>query len=100
MYEDPKRLLPGVAEKAYLQPLYEHLNRAIRTEDTEKIVFFEGLTIDYWPNAFKAGTPGGVEFNDRHALAYHIYCPIQDPSVAKEEVCKLIDNEFFYMRNK
>lgn len=100
VYQDPKRLLPGVAEKNYLQPLYEYLHKAIRVEDDQKIIFFEGLTIDYWPNAFTEGCPGGVEFNDRQALAYHIYCPLQDPSVAKEKACDLIDSEFFAMRNK
>lgn len=100
VYEDPTRLLPGVAETKYLQPLYEHLHKAIREVDDEKIIFFEGLTIDYWPNAFTEGCPGGVEYNDRQALAYHIYCPIQDPSVPKEAVCNIIDKEFFTMRTK
>lgn len=100
MFEDPRRLLPGVTEKNYLQPLYEYLHTAIRTEDTNKIIFFEGLTIDYWPNAFTFGTPGGEEYNNRQALAYHIYCPIQDPSVPKEAACNLIDDVFFRLRNK
>jgi endoglycosylceramidase len=100
VYEDPRRLLPGVAESKYLQPLYEHLHKAIRGVDDEKIIFFEGLTIDYWPNAFTEGCPGGAEYNDRQAMAYHIYCPLQDPAAKGEAVCDLIDDEFFYMRNK
>lgn len=89
-----------MAETKYLEPLYKHLHNAIRTEDSEKIIFFEGLTIDYWPNAFTEGCPGGVEFNDRQALAYHIYCPIQDPSVPKEGLCNKINAEFFAMRTR
>lgn len=89
-----------MAESKYLQPLYEHLHTAIRAEDDKKIIFFEGLTIDYWPNAFTEGCPGGVEYNDRQAMAYHIYCPLQDPTVKGEAVCNLIDNEFFLMRTK
>jgi len=99
VYEDPKRLLPQVTEKNYLAPLYTHLHNAIRTVDDEKIIFFEGLTIDYWPNGFAQG-PGGIEYNDRQALAYHIYCPLQDPSAIKVEICQAIDSEFFYMRKK
>lgn len=99
VYEDPKRLLPQVTEKQYLAPLYEYLHKAIREADDEKIIFFEGLTIDYWPNGFQQG-PGGKDYNDRQALAYHIYCPLQDPTPKGEAVCQLIDDEFFYMRQK
>jgi len=99
IYQDPKRLLPGVTEKNYLAPLYQYLHEAIRTVDDEKIIFFEGLTIDYWPNGFDQG-PGGAEYNDRQALAYHIYCPIQDWSPTKEVVCEGINAEFFAMRQR
>lgn len=73
--------------------------------DDEKIIFFEGLTIDYWyavrvcmyvciyfpvemicmyvcvhrPNGFSEG-PGGADYSDRQALAYHIYCPLSQPT--------------------
>lgn len=99
IYEDPRRLLPQVTEKEYLAPLYAYLHTAIRAVDDAKIIFFEGLTIDYWPMGFSEG-PGGVSYNDRQALAYHIYCPLQDPTVIGEKACELIDDEFFYMRQK
>ena len=101
IYESPKRLLePGYTEKQYLQPLYEYLHGIIRKVDDEKIIFFEGLTIDYWQNGFTQG-PGGTAYNDRQALAYHIYCPFAEPStVAVELVCKAVDEEFFSRREK
>lgn len=90
-------LLPTYTEKKYLQPMYEHLHKAIRAVDDEKIIFFEGLTIDYFPNGFSAG-PGGEAYNDRQALAYHIYCPVQDPSTKAEVACDAINDEFFAFR--
>ena len=39
-----------------------------------------------------------MEYNDRQAMAYHIYCPLQDPNVPMEAFCKAIDKEFFAMR--
>lgn len=57
-----------------------------------------GLTIDYWPDGFEQG-PGGPEYNDRQALAYHIYClDITNPAL--EGLCNVIDTEFFTMRKK
>ncbi len=99
VYALPKNLFPQYAEQQYLQPLYEHLHRAIREVDDRKIVFFEGLTIDYWPSGFTQG-PGGAEYNDRQALAYHIYCPIQNPSVKVEAACEVIDDAFLAIRRK
>lgn len=76
IYHHHADLLPKYTEKQYLQPLYEYLHDVIRSLDNEKIIFYEGLTIDYWENGFTS-TPGGEEYNDRQVLAYHIYCPIQ-----------------------
>jgi len=79
--------------------MYEYLHKAIRTVDEDHIIFFEGLTIDYWPNGFTQG-PGGPDYNDRQALAYHIYCPIQNATKVKEAVCDAINDEFFSMRRR
>ena len=76
VYKHPDLLLPGRTEKQYLEPMYAHLHKAIREVDDEKIIFYEGLTIDYWPSGFSQG-PGGAAYNDRQAYAYHIYCPLQ-----------------------
>jgi len=99
VYEDPKRLLPHYTEQKYLQPLYQHLHKAIRAVDNEKIIFFEGLTIDYWQGGFTE-TPGGSDYNDRQALAYHIYCPVDNNNSAIIAACNLIDDYFFAMREK
>lgn len=99
VYEDKRRFLPGEVEKTYLQPLYQHLHTMIRKVDDEKIIFWEGLTVDYWPSGFSA-SPGPVNYNDRQALAYHIYCPMHDPTVKTEAACDVINSELFAMRLK
>lgn len=79
--------------------MYEYLHSAIRSIDDDHIIFFEGLTIDYWPNGFSSG-PGGSDYNDRQALSYHIYCPIQNATAEKEVACDAINDEFFFMRRQ
>lgn len=96
---EPRNLLPHYTEQKYLQPMYQHLHEAIRTEDDEKIIFFEGLTIDYWRSGFTEG-PGGPEYNDRQALSYHIYCPQNhNDSIAIQVACEAIDDAFFQLRS-
>jgi len=105
VYRVPSSLLPQYAEKNYLQPLYEYLHMKIREVDDDKIIFFEGLTISYWPTGFTAG-PGGSNYNDRQAFAYHVYCPIELQSpldgsqLLLEGACAAIDDEFFRMRSR
>jgi endoglycosylceramidase len=96
VYAEPKSLLPHYAEKNYLQPMYQYLHNAIRKVDNNKIIFFEGLTIDYWQNGFTAA-PGPAEYNDRQVLAYHIYCPMDNASPV---LCDAIDDVFFQLRRK
>lgn len=97
VFQDPKRLLPGRTELDYLQPMYQHVVKAIREVDNEKIVFYEGLTIDYWPIGFQE-TPGGPEYNDRQAMSYHIYCPLNGTSAKDEAACDVINSELFNNR--
>lgn len=98
--EYPRTLLPKYTEKHYLQPLYQHVHKAIRAVDDEKIIFFEGLTIDYWQNGFTAG-PGDADYNDRQVLAYHIYCiTSEEPNPKLSVACDLIDDYFFSRRRK
>jgi endoglycosylceramidase len=99
VYEDPLRFLPGRTEKDFLQPMYQHVAKMIREVDDEKIIFYEGLTIDYWPIGFQE-TPGGSEYDDRQALSYHIYCPLSDPSVKAEAACDVINSELFNNRQR
>lgn len=98
VYKHPDQLLPGVTEKKLLQPMYQYLNTKIRSVDDKKIVFFEGLTIDYWSSGFTAA-PGGAEYNDRQAISYHIYC-VNNATRTVEVACDLANDEFFHFRQK
>ena len=44
IYEDPTLLFPGVADRRFLQPMYDRVNEEIRKYDEEHIVLFEGVT--------------------------------------------------------
>jgi hypothetical protein len=54
------------------------LHKYIRTVDDDHIIFFEPATggniIGAFPLGYGTG-PGGDAYNDRQALAYHVYCP-------------------------
>ena len=95
-FDKPKRFLPGYTELNSLQPMYQYLNSKIRLVDNNKIIFYEGLTIDYFPNGFTSG-PGSIEYSNRQALSYHIYCPVQ-PSLKLEIGCDIVNDEFLAMR--
>jgi endoglycosylceramidase len=70
----PSLLLPGVADKKNLEPMYQQLHKAIRAADEDHIVFFEHSLADIaGRSGFKEG-PGGPSYNNRQALSYHIYC--------------------------
>lgn len=97
IYNDKSLLLPQQTEKKHLEPMYEHIAGMIREVDQDKIIFFEGVTIDYWPSGFTK-VPGGEEYADRSVLAYHIYCPLQEPKPGKLLACREIDE--FYMKQR
>lgn len=71
----PELLLPGRTEKQYLEPLYAHLHKAIREVDDEKIIFYEGLTIDYWPSGFSQGPGERRNLVISFSLSLSIYFP-------------------------
>lgn len=73
LYADPDLLIPGVADKKNLQPMYQNINAAIRSVDETHLVFFEPVTWDYWPCGFTQ-PPGGESYSNRSVLSYHIYC--------------------------
>jgi len=68
-----------VAGASHLMPLYDTLSDAIRSVDTETIIFYEPAT---WGILYPSGVlgsgfnrvPGGSSFNNRSALSYHYYC--------------------------
>ena len=52
LYSNPDLLIPDVADRTNLQPLYNNLNKAIRSIDNQTLIFFEPVTWDYWPGLF------------------------------------------------
>jgi endoglycosylceramidase len=68
---------PFASDKKHLQPLYAALSTAIREVDNRSIVFYEPSVLSNpagHASNLPVGGPGGVEYNDRQALAYHAYC--------------------------
>lgn len=98
IYNHPELLEPGRTEKTYLQPMYSLVHDAIRQVDDRKIIFFEGMTTDYFPSGFSAA-PGPASYNNRQALSYHIYC-LPNPNKVEVPLCAGANAEFFDMRKK
>lgn len=100
IYNHPALMEPGKTEKTLLQPMYQHLHNMIREIDSAKMLFFEGLTIDYWPVGFTSAPGPSPEYDNRQVLSYHIYC-LPDPSGKIETaLCSGANSEFFSMREK
>eukprot|EP00602_Paraphysomonas_sp_CaronLab_P009215 CAMPEP_0185034546 /NCGR_PEP_ID=MMETSP1103-20130426/24526_1 /TAXON_ID=36769 /ORGANISM="Paraphysomonas bandaiensis, Strain Caron Lab Isolate" /LENGTH=479 /DNA_ID=CAMNT_0027571247 /DNA_START=163 /DNA_END=1602 /DNA_ORIENTATION=+ len=95
VYHDKSLFLTSATEKENFQPMYSYLHEAIREVDDKKIIFFEGLSYNYWWSGFTQG-PGGPEYNDRQAISYRIYCP---PNGAVGViVCRGLVKDFLTMR--
>jgi Cellulase (glycosyl hydrolase family 5)/Glycoside hydrolase family 5 C-terminal domain len=60
VFSDPELLLPGVAGRKNLQPLYKHVSSGIRAIDNETTIFFEPVT---WGMIFSDGV-GGSGFTE------------------------------------
>ena len=72
--QDPTLLIPGVADRQVLQPLYDRVNTEIRLYDTEHLVFFEAVTWEIVGIGEALGfthPPGGEEFRNRSVLSFH-----------------------------
>lgn len=85
---------PGVSDKENMQKLNSALHKAIRWVDNNTIIFFEPATGGNYLDAFDCGYdegPGGVEYNDKQALAYHVYCPIIDDKTTSSFIRYLIE---------
>lgn len=79
-YESPELLIPGVADKRNLWPLYQRAHNAIRRVDNETIIFFERTTLNVVGTGGLPSGPGGAAYNDRQAYSYHNYCGTVDRS--------------------
>ena len=84
IYSDPRRIF--TAESSSLVPFYDTVHDAIRSVDTEKIVFYEPLTYDVWPVGFDSIPVGGEEYANKSAMSYHIYCPLAGGNSTPMEV--------------
>ena len=63
----------GEVDRTYLAPMYKKLHQAIRQIDDKRIIFYEPCVIDLLETGLTEG-PGGIEYNDRQAFSYHVYC--------------------------
>lgn len=75
VYEDPLLLIPGVADRVKLQPLYDLVNDAIREIDDKHLILFQGVT---WEVVVPIGeeygfqhAPGGQQYSNRSVLTWH-----------------------------
>jgi endoglycosylceramidase len=78
-FADPLLLLPGVAGRQNLQRMHDAVAMSIRREDTSHIVFFEPVTWGMLEDGNISGSgfthvPGGAQYSNVSAYAYHYYC--------------------------
>ncbi|KAF9091194.1 hypothetical protein BGX23_005399 [Mortierella sp. AD031] len=85
---DPGLLVPGVADRVNMEPLWNKGNAAIRTEDPTTIVMFEGSTFDIL--AGFNNVPGGDGSKTAHS--YHYYKPPQLGSIETTILNRIKDN--------
>lgn len=86
IYDEPALLVPGVADRQKLQPMYDEVNEAIRKSDKDHLILFQGVT---WEVVIPVGEkhgfehpPGGFEFSNKSVLAWH--CSVL-PGVTPDE---------------
>eukprot|EP00026_Physarum_polycephalum_P007748 Phypoly_transcript_07814.p1 GENE.Phypoly_transcript_07814~~Phypoly_transcript_07814.p1 ORF type:complete len:482 (+),score=58.45 Phypoly_transcript_07814:61-1506(+) len=87
IFKNPDLMVPKVADRENLAPMYEILNDAIRQVDNKHIIFFEPVTWDDLGVGFE-NVPGGDAYKNRSVLSYHIYMP---PDISAAEA--------FFVRN-
>ena len=79
VYGNPSLLVPGVADRVKLQPMYDQVAAAIRAHDETHLVLFEGVV---WEVVLPVGeeygftdVPGGAErWANKSVLAWHNSC--------------------------
>ena len=75
LYARPWLLLPSVADRFNIQPLYDRLAAQLRQADPQHVVFFESITFDNFVPVGFSEVPGGPDHRARSALSYHYYEP-------------------------
>lgn len=79
VWRHPLDVVNGHAvDSNYLAPIYEKVHHAVREVDEDTIIMYEpgvvGASLPFGSTGFAMG-PGGRQYDDRQAFAYHIYCP-------------------------
>jgi len=90
VYEDPTLLMPGIADRRYLQPMYDRLNSEIRKYDDEHIILFESVTWEITGIGEAIGfthPPGGDDYRNRSVLSFHN--SVQDQVTSNEDYYNL-----------
>jgi hypothetical protein len=68
-------MLPSVADRINLMPLYDRISDKLRKTDPNHILFIESVT---WDDIVPVGfnhPPGGHEFASKSGLSSHYYYP-------------------------
>eukprot|EP01116_Phalansterium_solitarium_P023997 TRINITY_DN8650_c0_g1_i1.p1 TRINITY_DN8650_c0_g1~~TRINITY_DN8650_c0_g1_i1.p1 ORF type:complete len:444 (-),score=146.12 TRINITY_DN8650_c0_g1_i1:257-1588(-) len=99
VYKNPLLLIPGVADRVNLQPMYDQLNEVIRAVWPDYTIFYEPVTWDVSPVGFDH-VPGGAKFVDRSVLSWHFYCWIFDNNMKPVDwtLCNSLQGDFFDVR--
>lgn len=67
-------MIPGIADRKKLSPMYDQINTEIRKHDEDRLIFFESVTWEITGLGEKIGfqhAPGGHEFANRSVLSFH-----------------------------
>lgn len=91
IFEQPELVLPGVAGRRNLQRMHDAVAAGVRQVDTTHIIFYEPVT---WGMIFDGNVsgsgfehvPGGYEWKNASAYAYHYYCMSWLPGWENEPV--------------
>ena len=68
IFEDPTLLFPGVADRRYLEPMYDKVSAEIRKHDEEHIILFAAVTWEVTGIGEALGfthPPGGFDYSNR-----------------------------------
>ena len=89
----------GAVDRTYLTPMYKKLHEVIRQVDDKRIIFYEPCVADLLQTGLEQG-PGGVEYNDRQAFSYHVYCidVTKQGDPKSDLVCEIDDALFISSR--
>lgn len=79
-YKLPNLTKPGIADLANLQPFYEAAAKAIRSVDSNAIIFFDSISQTNTNPVGFTQVPGGPGFESKSVLSFHYYH--SPPSVA------------------